>query len=181
MTSKLFLQEIPTNDCRILTFCDSSYYNPEIETENAILEITPPGFKYSIFFELKPKFTIVLNSSNLKIVPAKAATQLACLPDGIYKIRYSINPNDKVYVEYNFLRNTLQMQAFHKSVSELFNKRCKLNKKRFEERRGELTWIKELIDAAKYKAEECGEAQAAIDMYNEANRLLVDFNNCKAC
>lgn len=181
MTSKLFLQEIPTTDCRILTFRDSSHYNEDVDTENAILEITPPGFNCAVFFQLKPKFTITLNSSNLKILPAKTQHQLVCLPDGIYKIKYSVSPNAKLYVEYDFLRNTQQMNAFHTAVCDLFDKRSKFTLKMFEERRAKLIWIKDLIDAAKYKVEECGDPEAGIDMYNEATRLLDEFNNCSTC
>jgi hypothetical protein len=181
MITKLFLQEIPSTDCRILRFCDSSFYNPDIEVDNAILEITPPGFTCAVFFEVRKNFTIVLNSSNLKIMPAKTKDQLTCLPDGIYKIRYSINPNDKVYVEYDFLRNTIQMQAFYKAVCDLFDKREKVSRKIFEQRRADLIWIKELIDGAKFKVEECCDSEQGIDMYNEANRLLVEFNNCDIC
>lgn len=181
MESKLFLQEIPTNDCRILRFCDSSYYNPDIKVTNALLEITPPGRDCAVTFKLKPNFTIVLNSSNLKLVPARNETQLVCLPDGIYKIRYSINPNAKTYVDYDFLRNTSQMQVFYKAVCNLFDKREKITRKLFEERRAALLWIKELIDGAKYKIEECCDAEMGINMYNEANTLLVEFNNCKSC
>jgi hypothetical protein len=181
MSTKLFLQEIPTNDCRILTFCDSSFYNPDIDTTNAILEITPPGFDCAVFFELKPKFTITLNSSNLKILPAKTQSQLVCLPDGIYKIRYSVNPNTKLAVDYDFLRNTQQMAAYFRAVCNLFEKRDKITKLLFEQRRAQLVWIRDLIFGAKYKTEECGDCEAGINMYNEANRLLVDFNNCTTC
>lgn len=181
MSTTLLLQDIPTNDCRILTLCDASSYNPDLTVSNALLEITPPGFSCSVFFEVKPKFQIVLNSSNLKIVPAKTQSQLVCLPDGIYNIKYSIAPNDKQYVEYDFLRNVSQMNNWYKAISKLYHRRNAISKKDFEEKRHELIWIKELIDVAKYKAEECGEAQEAIELYNEANRLLVDFNNCPSC
>lgn len=181
MTSQLFLQEIPTNDCKILRLCDSSNYNEDVEIENAILEITPPGANCAVFFQLKPKFSMVLNSSNLKIVPAKAKSQLVCLPDGVYKIKYSINPNNKIYVEYDFLRNTLQMQTFYEATLALFDKRDKVTRRAWEEKRRELIWIKELIDVAKYKAEECGDPDAALLVYNEAARLLTEFNNSGIC
>lgn len=181
MISKLFLQEIPSTDCRILTIRDSSHYNEDVNTENAILEVTPPGFKCAVFFELKPRFTITLNTSNLKILPAKTKDQLVCLPDGIYKIKYSVNPNAKLYVEYDLLRNTQQLQAFHTAVCDLFAKKCDMTLKLFEARRTKLIWIKELIDAAKWKVEECGDPDAGIELYNEATRLLDEFNNCSVC
>lgn len=181
MINKLFLQEIQTTDCRILTFRDSSYYNPDLEIENGILEITPPGFKCAVFFNVKPCFTITLNSSNLKITPVKKSSQLACLPDGIYKIKYSINPNCQMNVEYDFFRNTQQVQSIHRAICSLYAKKCDLTKKCFEQRRREIIWIKELSDAAKYKIEECGDRFAGTEMYNEANRLLKDLNNCSSC
>lgn len=164
-----------------MRLCDSSNYNPDIEIDGAVLEVTPPGFSCSVFFELKPRFSIVLNSSNLKIQAAKSRAQLACLPDGVYKIRYSINPNTKLYVEYDLLRNTMQLLAYYKAVCDLYDKRDRITHKLFEQRRTDLMWIRDLVFGAKYKVEECCQAEEGINMYNEANRLLVEFNNCKQC
>lgn len=181
MTNKLYLQEIPSTDCKFLRLFDSSYYNPEITIENGILEITPPGMSCAVFFDVKPCFHITLNSSNLKIVPAKKQTDLVCLPDGVYKFKYSVNPNCLTAVEYDFLRNTKQTSDIHKAICALYEKRCDLTKRCFEQLREEIIWIKDLSEAAKYKVDECGDSYAGIDMYNEANRLLSDFNSCSTC
>lgn len=177
MITSLLLQEIPSSDCRVLKICDSSYYNPSNPATNAILEVTVPGFDCPVFFKVNQGFLITLNSSNLKVAPATTQTALVCLPDGIYDIKYSISPNDRQFVEYSLLRNTNQMISYWKEIARLFSRRDHLSRKSFEEKRRDLVWIKELMDAAKYTVEEKQDPDAGMDMYREASRLLNHYND----
>lgn len=178
MITKLALQEIPSNDCKFLRIADNSYYNPNVTIENPILEITVPGFDCAAILTVSPGFNQLLNSSTLKIAGSTAFGSLLVLPDGPYYIRYSIKPNDKLFVNYTLFRVCQITQRYLKAVCSLFDGQCEISKADFEKKRKDLIWIKELIDASKAMAEECGEATKAIELYNEANRLLTGINDC---
>lgn len=177
MVSRLEIQEIPAS-CKVLKLIDASSYNPDITTSNAVLEVTPPGFSCPIAFPVSAGFSITLNSSILQIAPAVTEDQLMNLPDGIYYYKYSVQPNDRLFVEYSALRSCQLSQKFYHAICELFSEREKITRKEFEEKRRNLIWIKELMDAAKYKVDECGEENSGIEMYNEANRLMDRKNSC---
>lgn len=177
MISRLEIQEIPAS-CKTLKLVDNSSYNPAITTTNAILEVTPPGFSCSVAFPVQAGFSIVLNSSTLQIAPAVTTEDLLDLPDGVYYYKYSIQPNNQLFVEYSALRTCQLDQKFYHSVCELFSEREKITRKEFDHKRRNLIWIRELMDAAKYKVEECGHENAGVEMYNEANRLLDRKHNC---
>lgn len=178
MTSELSIIEIPTNNVKTLVLKDGSAYNPNLPVENAVIEVTSPGASKTYINRIHPGDTVVLNSSLLKIVPAKYATQLVPLPDGIYQIKFSIKPNMRLFVEYALLRNTVQLQRYYNAICGLFSDKCSVTLKEFEEKRRQLIWIKELIDAAKWKVEECGDEDGGLELYSEASRLLDNFNNC---
>jgi hypothetical protein len=178
MISELSIIEIPTNNVKTLVLKDGSSYNPDITVENAVIEVTSPGSLKTYVNKINPGDTIILNSSLLKIVPAKYATQLVALPDGIYQLKYSIKPNRTLFVEYALLRNTVQLQRYFNATCGLISKKCSITLKEYEEKRRRLTWIKELIDSAKWTVEECGDEDKGLELYQEANRLLNDFDKC---
>ena len=88
MTSELILDFPDTCDVRTLRVNDSSFYNPKVKVECGILEITPPGYLEAVSFNVTEHFSIVLNSSNLKLAKVKVYKDLKALPDGIYTIKY---------------------------------------------------------------------------------------------
>lgn len=178
MISRLNIQEIPGNDCKYLRLVDNSYYNPDIAISNEILEITPPGFDCPVIFNVDHHFNTAFNSSLLKTSPTNPNVILTELPDGLYHIKYSINPNLVLYVEHNHFRTCKLQSKYAVSICDLFSKRCELSHKNFEEKRKELIWIKELIDASKYLVEECCDIKSGIELYNEASELLQNINKC---
>lgn len=169
--SRLEIQEIPAS-CKVLKLIDASSYNPQIPVSNGVLEVTPPGFNCPVDFTVSKDFSITLNSSTLQIAPAITQEDLIDLPDGVYAYKYSIQPNDQLFVEYKALRNCQLLQKYYYEVCTLFSEREKITRKEWDERRRRLVWIKELLDASKWKVEECGEVEAGIEMYNEAQRQL---------
>jgi len=175
--SRLEIQEV-AGSCKVLKLVDLSTYNADIPVANGILEVTPPGFSCAVSFPVDQNFSITLNSSTLKIAPAVRQEDLIDLPDGIYYYKYSIKPNDQLFVEYAALRACSLLQKYYYAVCELFSDRVKITRREFEEKRRALIWIKELVDGAKYKVEECGQEKEGIEMYNEALRLLERKNSC---
>ena len=178
MTTKLALQEVPSNNCKYLRIADNSWYNPNIPYSNGILEITVPGFSCPIVFDVNKMFNTAYNSSMLKIAPAYSFTDLIALPDGVYNIKYSVRPNDKLFVEYDLFRTCKATTRYMKAICDLLAGKCNLPSKEFEESKRKLLYIKELIDASKYMVEEAQDAPKGIALYNEADRLLNRLNDC---
>lgn len=87
---------------------DISIYNPvtaPLSTSCANLQITSPGFSTPTSLSVVPGNRLVLNACTLGIIaPTGCANSCPDLPEGMYNIRYSIAPNDQVYVEYKILR-----------------------------------------------------------------------------
>ena len=159
----------------LLVVKDASYYNPDIEVTNAYLEILPPGFRENLLIEVDPRFIEILDSNSLNLTSPCKDNSLSELPDGLWTIRYSICPNDKLYVEYTFLRNTKQLIEFQKLY-------CALNhcsSLELENKLKELEVINSYIKAAEYKAE-CGQYKQALELYDYANKLIKkDDCGCK--
>ncbi len=178
MISNLEVHVETTNNCKILKIVDNSIYNPDITVENAILEVTVPGYNCPVVFNVTPGFVLLLNSSTLNIAVAATYAALLPLPEGIYKIKYSIKPNNQLFIEYDYLRNCQQFQRYVVACCTFFDKKCTFCDNDVIRLRKDLAWIKELIDAAKFKVEECDECGEGLDLYNEANILLLRLNNC---
>lgn len=72
----------------------------------ANLQITPAGFTTPTLLSLAYSgFKLVLNACTLGIAPVNGCVDCCPdIPDGLYNVRYSISPNDQVYVEYKILR-----------------------------------------------------------------------------
>lgn len=182
MVSKLFLDISQSYNLKTMRVLDSSFYNEDIDISCARLEVTPPGFDYPVLINAEPYFNIVLNSSNLGLSKVTKYQDLAELPDGVYKIRYSIAPNDKVWVEYEHLRNQQQLNQF-------FGLYCRLKLSNLDPNRDqnnslrELAKIKQYIDAAKIEVEFCGDRDKGLEIYDYAQKQLVKLGDgqCTNC
>lgn len=115
----LSVDVIPTNNPQIIHLFDTSAYVDALNTTCGRLEITLPGFRYPRLVELSKWFNLSLNAIDLEIIDVQCG-QLPELPDGVYGIKYSISPNEYVFVEFNFLRTT----SFE---IDLFKARCALD------------------------------------------------------
>lgn len=178
MISNLEVHIEPTNNCKILKVIDNSIYNPDITVENAILEVTVPGFSCPVIFNVTPGFVLLLNSSSLEIAPAATYAALLPLPDGVYRLKYSIRPNNQLHVEYHYLRNCQQYSKYAVAVCNFFDKKCTLCDNDSIKLRKDLNWIRDLIEASKLKVEECDDTKEGLELYNEVNRLLIKINKC---
>ena len=160
---------------KLLVIKDGSYYNPDIEVTNAYLEILPPGFHENILLEVEPNFLEIIDSNILELTTPCKDKSLSELSDGLWTIRYSICPNDKLYVEYTFLRNVKQLIEFRKLYCELES--CPSNE--LEEKLKKLKIIESYIKGAEYKAE-CGQYNQSLELYDYANTLIKGGNcDCK--
>jgi hypothetical protein len=182
MVSTLSLEIENKGDCKNIRITDSSFYNPLLPVTCMQLQVKTPGNTVPVEFELEnPYFTTVLNANNLKIQDNVPNECLESLPDGIYYIKYSINPNNKLYVEYNYLHNCGQYAKYIDLVCDLFSEKCLMTNNQYLEKTKELAKIKSLIDSSKYLIEYCGNPEGGVDLYNEANELLNKFKSNVFC
>jgi len=177
------------NKC-ILRIVDTSIYSTDMGVSCPILLITVPGFSYSVQYTMSidpsesnimitPGFILNLTACDLQIQSTNCGTKFSDLPDGIYAIKYSVAPNEYVYVEYNHLRITNALYMYQELLCELELAPCDppVAKK---DKLMQLTLIRSYLEAAKAMVEFCHDAQKGMDLYNYAVRLLGKMD-CSTC
>ncbi len=150
---------------------DTSVYNTNLEVKNGILEVTPPGFSYAIIFRVNEEFEKVFNANLLHL---NSGSDIPTLLDGVYKLKYSVDPNVDVNVEYYYFRNILQQINYHNSLYNFLNN--SFDKRNYKLIQKEYLWIKELMDNAKYIAEFQADIKTASSIYEEVNNLIFNLD-----
>lgn len=180
MANHVLSLEVPTvmNAC-ILSVIDTSVYSPLVPVTCPTLNVTPPGFSYSVQIELTPGFSQILTACDLQMQLQQCGEIYADLPDGIYIIKYSVSPNDLVYVEYNHLRITQALIRYNKILCNLDLAACEPSEK-VKEKLVKLQKVRMYLDAAKAKVEFCHEPQKGMTLYNYAIKLMNKIE-CKTC
>tara|TARA_Y100000034_G_C6819205_1_gene368781 strand:- start:404 stop:952 length:549 start_codon:yes stop_codon:yes gene_type:complete len=172
--------EVPTvANCEILKITDTSQYADNLDVDCAQLLITPPGSVYVAPISVQQGFDLNINPCALSMQSTGCDENRINLPDGIYIIRYSVAPNDKVYVEYNILRTTILLSTYYKKLCELDVKPCEPSSSK-EQLLGEMKYIRTLIDAAKAKIEYCQSPSEGMELYNFAKKKLTKIT-CDVC
>lgn len=175
--------EVPdTNNCSVFRVIDTSIYDEHVEVTCNKLEITSPGFNEPVVIDVVQGFNLVLNGCTLGIQSVGCGQISERLPDGIYTIKYSVSPNDKVYVQYHYLRTC-------QTNNKYFNELCKLElaacepQAEVKEQLNELRLIKSFIDAAKAKVEQCDDLQEGMELLVYAQNRLQKYanNGCSHC
>jgi hypothetical protein len=180
---KLSLEVPETATNWVMRIMDTSVYSDTIEIDCPILEITAPGFRTSVQIGtdsgLEPNFNVNLTACNLELQTADCGTVFSKLPDGVYVIKYSVSPNDSVFVEYNHLRMTKAILAYQEVLCDLDVAACEPNAET-EKKLKDLRKIKMYLDAAKAKVEICHNPTKGMELYSYAVKLLGKFG-CKSC
>jgi hypothetical protein len=178
----LSLDAHDTLNCTILRIEDTSVYTSDLKIECPILEITLPGFTSAVQIgddKIDSGFRLNLTACDLGVQSNDCGTNYSNLPDGVYVIKYSISPNDTVYVEYNHLRVSQLLNNLQKVLCELDIAACDPNTVT-EAKLRELHLIREFINAAKAKVETCHEPKKGMELYTYAKKLLSKFE-CTSC
>lgn len=166
----------------VLKISDVSSYGQGLPVECTRLDITLPGFYQPIYLEnLLPGFIENITMITLGYQEANAE-YLNSFPDGIYTIRYSVSPNDKVFVIKCHLRTTCITNEYYRELCKLQLAECEPTSE-IQQKLKDLRYIKMLIDAAKAKAEYCKSTNQAIDMLGYAQRMLSKYQSgsCITC
>ncbi len=102
----LQLQVDPTFNEGVLLVRDISIYTPLLPVACQSLQITPPGFTTpTVIVPTTTNFQYVLNACTLGITtPTGCSDMCPNIPDGIYRLYYTVSPNDKVFVGYDYMR-----------------------------------------------------------------------------
>lgn len=183
MASKHILSlEVPiVTNSEILSIRDTSLYTDNLPVDYPELLVTVPGFNGPSLISVSKDFYINLTGCELGLQKENCETERVSLPDGVYIIRYSVSPNDKVYVEYNHLRVTNILSLYHRILCDIDISTCEP----FSDRKNileEIQYIRTLIDGAIAKVEYCNSPSIGMDMYNYAlkrlNKLVCNTRGC---
>ena len=174
--------DIPhTNNPRVFRIFDTSVYTDlsKLPVKCGTLQITVPGFNIPVNIDVDPEFNLVLTACDLGLQTIGCDEYSNILPDGIYIIRYSISPNDKVFVEYNHLRVTQFINRYNQKLGDLEIAACEPSvdiKHQLEE----LSLIRSLIDAAIVKVEDIHESNEGMQilMYAQTRLMKLDNRRC---
>ena len=170
------------NACR-LVIRDESVYNQDIGVTCPILAITLPGFNYSVEFDENflgdLPFSVNLTACDLEVQSEGCGTYYNDLPDGIYVIKYSVSPNEIVFVEYNHLRMTKALLKLKEAYCDLDLGACRPDEET-EKKLCELKEIESYLDAAKSAVEICHDPNKGMTLYEYALSLLDKFT-CTTC
>jgi hypothetical protein len=161
------------NKC-ILRVVDTSIYNPVSPPQCPRLLITLPGFTVPVSFddtEISTGFILNLTACDLDLQTSGCGTTYNDLPDGIYIIKYSVSPNEYVYVEYNHLRVTKALNIIQCILCNLDLGAC-APPTEIKDKLNELSLIEKYLQAAKANVEYCHQPEKGMELYRYALKLL---------
>lgn len=172
--------EIPdTSTACILRVVDTSNYAVDMPVKCIQLAISVPGFSTSVVLDVSSEFNLNLTACDLKIQKTGCGSVFNDIPDGIYVARYSVSPNDIVFVEYNHLRITKQLNRLKQAYCTLDLDNCISS----PEKKKELEKVRlasDYLNAAKSMVEICRQSKKGLDLYQKACKML-DTIKCSTC
>lgn len=139
----------------------------------ANLEITPPQFSTPTVFSMQYSgFKLVLNACLLGFLPPNGcANSCPNIPDGLYNVRYSISPNDQIYVEYKILRIVEAWNRYISMVCKIGLTPCLPDADTQSELR-DLDTIRNYLVSAKATVENLHQFGEGMDQYHFAVELM---------
>ena len=177
----LSLEAPDTLNSSVLILTDTSVYTDLVPVKCPTLQISVPGFSTSVVIpNIDPGFSnLILTGCDLEIQFAQCGTVYGDIPDGIYVIKWSVSPNDVVYVEYNHLRITQALKMINNAYCNLDIAACDPPadvKKKLQD----LEFIQSLFKAAKSYVEYCHNPDRGMILYDYAMKRLKKFD-CSPC
>lgn len=171
-TKHILSLDIPEtmNRC-VLRVVNTSLFTPAIPVVCPLLQVTPPGYIHPVNFDdtflLVDNFSVNLTACDLTIQTVNCDTTLFDLPDGIYIIKYSVEPKDTTYVEYNHLRIVEASYRIKKIYCDLNLGTCDppVNIKNTLEK---VRLIQQYLYAAKAMVEDCHDPKKGMELYDYA-------------
>lgn len=171
MKHALFVDIPHTNNPYVIKLMDSSIYATDLPIDCERLDVYFPGFEVPKYITVTSGFSVNLNAVDLKLQLVGDENMIR-LPDGLYRIKYSVSPNEQVYVEYYHLRVTEMMNDYYKVLSTLIVTDCENTAKLLELRN-----IKLFIEGAKAQAEIVHADSLSVAMLDYASNRLRKFKS----
>lgn len=167
------------NEC-IMPIMDTSLYADKVPVDCPYLDILAPGFNCAVRLDVTPPFCLLnLTACDLGLQTENCGVVRDTIPDGVYVIKYSVAPNEYVFVEYNHLRITNIMKQYNEVLCGLDVANCDPLPE-VKAKLEELRLIEMLIKGAKNKVEFCHKPGQGMDLYEYAKKRL-DKLACTVC
>lgn len=186
MANHLLSLEVPeTLNVCVLPIMDTSQYSSSNTIDCPLLQVTVPGYTHPVQITsptIGPGFYQAFNACDLGVQTSNCGSKNTALPDGIYIIKYSVSPNDIVYVEYNHLRITCALNKVQAVYCSLDLGACEPPEK-LKQKLEQIRLIQQYLKAAKAYVEFCHHPSKGMDLYRYAVKLLdkMDCSACKTC
>jgi hypothetical protein len=177
---KLSLEVPDTLNKCIFRVVDTSIYADLVPTECGILQITPPGFTESYTLEYDPAFIENITLCELGIQTTNCDNYNNNFSDGVYVVRYSVAPNDLVYVEYNHLRITNALNLMNNLLCCIDIPDCAPQGK-IKETLKEIHILDAMLKGAKAKVEYCQKPNHGTNMLAYVNERLKKLHQICGC
>ncbi len=170
----LQLQFPDTSNPGVFLIDDISIYDSILPVSCLNLQILSSGFNVPSSIDgMLPDFRLVLNACTMGMLAASNCTaSCPILPDGVYHIRYSVSPNDLVYVEYDILRTTVAINRLNTILCNAGIKCC-LPDQETQYLIDSCTLIRNFLLTAKLLVEDRHAVADGISMYQFALSLIV--------
>lgn len=174
-TPTLDLLVFDTHNATTLAIGDASTYPTGFSVSTPTIEITVPSYPM-ISLAFVAGSVQVYNSTTLGITTDNCEN--IALPDGLYKIKYSVYPAYLYYMEKTFLRVDRLMQKFDDVYMKLDMFECDQALKYQEQQK--LYDIEDYINGAVAASNKCAN-KAAVEYYTKANSLIDKWINNTCC
>lgn len=168
---QLDITVLPTYNSTILAIADISYYPDSWNIVTPTISITAPGFQ-EVVLPFVARSMQIYNAETLGIICPDGICTNFPIPDGIYNIKYCINPCYSYFIEKTFLRVDALVEKYDTAYIKLDILQCDLLYKREQKKELELIWA--YINGAIASANECALKQA-MDLYVKADTMMDDF------
>lgn len=162
------LDLIISSDDTHLVLNDASLYNKDVPVTSPIYRVTIPNFNMYVDLEYIPSTVLNVNSNLLLLTNSPNLDGLCPLPDGIYKIRQSVCPNDVIFRDYSYFKGDTLFRKISDFVCCNSNDSSALEK------------VYDVImglEMAKHYTQ-CGDDKSANISYSTALALLNSLNSC---
>jgi len=171
---KLDILVVPTYNTKTLGVADASEYPNDFVIQAPTLEITVPGFGVATIPFVPNDFNII-NSTIVGLTTTDEV--LLPLPDGLYKLRYSVTPAYENNVEKTIFRVDQLLERFDVVFMRLDMMECDSAIKK--QTKIELNYIYLLIQGAMSAANNCA-TDVANKLYIQASKKIAQLvkNNC---
>lgn len=176
-TTNLDFLVIDTHDPKVIAIGDASVYSQGFIIVNPTIQIIPPSFSSSSHVFSTGNLNLY-NSNTLNISCVEGYADLGILPDGIWKATFSVAPSHVYFVEKSWMRVAKLLSKYHKALLTTDLIECNQSIKATDKKT--LDEIYSFIQGSISAANECNYT-LSIELYNMANKMLINFNRSKSC